>query len=102
MIKYQEPADAKSNCETMKPSNGMPSLQAVSMNNMNCVHSPYRFSNDDLAAVVKSEHDRSLEVHPYHNNNNNNANFIMTNQDFNHLDKGNHMYMPLASALTEL
>ena len=107
MMKYQDSNDTK---EGLKSSHTLTGLQPVSMNNMNCVHSPYRFSNEDINAVVKTEQDRSLDVTPYHNiNNNNNSNsntngttFIMGGQDYHHMDKGSHMYMPLANALSDL
>ena len=109
MMKYQDSNDSK---EVLKSSHTLTGLQSVSMNNMNCVHSPYRFSSEDINTVVKTEQDRSLDVTPYHNNNNNNtnnnnnntsnANFMMGSQDYHHMDKGGHMYMPLANALNDL
>ena len=96
-MKYQESADTK---EGIKPQHSVSGLQSASMNNINCVHSPYRFTNDDINTVVKTEQDHSLEVPPYHNNNNN-TNFLMSGQEFHPIDKS-HMYMPLASALTDL
>ena len=105
MLKYQDSNDSK---EGLKTSHTMTGLQSVSMNNMNCVHSPYRFSNEDINTVVKSEQDGSLDVTAYHNGNNNNnnntpnANFLISNQDYHHMDKGSHMYMPLANALGDL
>lgn len=103
MMKYQDSSDSK---ESLKSSHSITGLQSVSINNMNCVHSPYRFSNDDMNTVVKTEQDGSMEVSAYHNNNNNNntsnANYIMGSQDYHHMDKGSHMYMPLANALNDL
>jgi len=104
MMKYQDSNDSK---DGLKSSHTLNGLQPVSMNNINCVHSPYRFSNEDLTAVVKTEQDRPLDITSYHANNNNNnnnssTNFMMASQDYHHIDKGSHMYMPLASALNDL